>query len=64
LGFTQDEIQTRLSQLNEEQLHQLALKLDEMNVAGDGAEIVIALLLIGILVVLVIYLSGYRVVFK
>ena len=29
LGFAQDEIQTRLSQLNEEQIHQLASKLDE-----------------------------------
>jgi len=64
LGFTQDEIQTRLSQLNEEQIHQLALKLDEMKVGGDGAEVVIALLLIGILVVLIIYLSGHRVVIK
>ena len=64
LGFAQDEIQTRLSQLNEEQIHQLALKLDEMNVGGDGGEIVIALLLIAILVVLIIYLSGHRVVVK
>jgi len=64
LGFAQDEIQTRLSQLNEEQIHQLALKLDEMKVGGDGGEIVIALLLIAILVVLIIYLSGHRVVVK
>ena len=64
LGLTQEEIQTRLSQLNEKQIHQLALKLDEMNVGGDGAEIVIALLLIGILVVLIIYLSGHRVAIR
>lgn len=63
-GFTQDEIQTRLGQLNEEQIHQLASKLDEMKVGGDGGEVVIALLLIGILVVLIIYLSGHRVVIK
>ncbi len=63
-GFTQDEIQTRLNQLNEEQIHQIALKLDEMKVGGDGGEVVIALLLIGILVVLIIYLSGHRVIIK
>ena len=64
LGFAQDEIQARLSQLNEVQIHQLALKLDEMKVGADGGEIVIALLLIAILVVLIIYLSGHRVVVK
>jgi hypothetical protein len=64
LGFSQDEIQTRVSELNEKQIHQLTLKLDEMNVGGDGAEIVIIALLIGTLVVLIIYLSGHRVIIK
>lgn len=64
LGFTQAEIRTRLSQMNEEQIHQLALKLDEVNVGGDGGEVVIAILLIAILVVLIIYLTGHRVVIK
>lgn len=63
-GFTPDQIQTRLSQLNAEQIHQLALKLDEMKVGGDGGEVVIALLLIAILVVLIIYVSGHKVVIK
>jgi hypothetical protein len=63
-GFTQSEIQTRLSQLRDEQVHQLALKLDELNVGGDGAEAVIVVLLVAVLVVLVIYLMGYRVIFK
>ncbi len=64
LGFTQDQIQARLSQLNGVQIHQLALKLDEMKVGADGGEVVIILLLIAILVVLIIYLSGHRVVVK
>lgn len=63
-GFTQSEIQTRLSQLRDEQIHQLALKLDELNVGGDGAEAVIVVLLVAVLVVLIIYLMGYRVIFK
>ena len=63
-GFTQDEIQTRLNQLHDGQIHQLALKLDELNVGGDGAEAVIVVLLIAILVVLIIYLMGYKVVFR
>jgi TolA-binding protein len=63
-GFTQDEIQAKLNQLNDQQIHQMAQKLDELNVGGDGGEVVIAILLIAILVVLIIYLSGHRVVIK
>ena len=62
-GFSQEEIQTKLTQLSDEQIHQLALKLDELNVGGDGEVVVIALL-IGILVVLIIYLLGYRLILK
>ena len=64
LGFTPGEIRTRLSQLTGEQVHQLALRLDEMNVGGNGGEVVIIVLLIAILVVLIIYLSGHKVVIK
>jgi len=63
-GFTQDEIQARLNQLNDQQIHLMAQKLDELNVGGDVGEVVIAILLIAILVVLIIYLSGHRVIFK
>jgi len=64
LGFSQEEIQTKLTQLGDEQVHQLALKLDELNVGGDGAEAVIIILFVAILVVLIIYLLGYRVAVK
>jgi hypothetical protein len=64
LGFHEEGIQKRLSQLTDEQIHQLALNLDELKVGGDGAEVVIVAVLIAILVVLIIYLLGYRVVLK
>jgi hypothetical protein len=64
LGFSQEEIQTKLTQLGDEQVHQLALKLDELNVGGDGAEVVIIILFLAILVALIIYLLGYRVAVK
>jgi hypothetical protein len=63
-GFSQEEIQTRLNQLTDDQIHQVALKLDELKVAGNGAEAVIIVLLIAAVVLLVIYLMGYRVVLK
>jgi hypothetical protein len=56
LGFMQDEIQARLCQLSDEQIHQLALNLDEVKVGGDGLGVVIAVLVIAILVVLFVYL--------
>ncbi len=62
LGFTQDEISSRLSQLSDQQIHQLALQLDQLKVGGDGLGVVIALLVIAILVVLLIHLTGHRVI--
>ncbi|MBP1708616.1 MAG: hypothetical protein H6Q40_405 [Deltaproteobacteria bacterium] len=56
LGFTQEEIQGKLDQLSDEQIHQVALNLDELKVGGDGLGIVIGLLVIAILVVLLVYL--------
>jgi hypothetical protein len=62
LGLTPDEIQKRLSQLSDAQIHQFSLQLDGLKVGGDGFGIVIALLVIAILVVILIYLTGHRVV--
>jgi hypothetical protein len=56
LRFTQEEIQARLGQLSDQEIHQLALNLDEVNVGGDGLGVVIAVLVIAILVVLFVYL--------
>ena len=64
LGFTEEGIQGRINQLSNEQIHQVALKIDEMKVGGDGAEVVIIILLVAILVVAIIYLTGHRVVVK
>ncbi len=61
LGFAQDEIQNKLSSLSDQQMHSLALQIDEIKVGGDLG-IVIALLVITILVVLLIQLTGHRVV--
>jgi len=64
LGFTSEEIQGKLKDLNDQQLHQMAMKVDELKVAGDGVGIVLGLIIIALLVVVIIYLSGHRVVVK
>ncbi len=64
LGFSQEEIQTRINRLSDEQVHQLALKLDELKVAGDEAVAVLIVLVIAAIALLVIYLMGYRMILK
>ncbi|MDI6753530.1 MAG: PA2779 family protein [Thermodesulfobacteriota bacterium] len=64
LGFSEEGIQQRLNQLSDEQIHRLALKLDELKVGGNGAEVVIAVFVIAILVVILIYLLGHQIVVK
>jgi hypothetical protein len=64
LGFTYEEIQGRISQLSDQQLHSAAQQLDDLKVGGDGLGIIIALLVIAILVVLVLQLTGHRVIVK
>ena len=64
LGFTTDEVNSRLDRLSDQQVHQLALQLDDVKIGGDGLGVVIALLVIAILVVLLIQLTGHRVIIK
>ncbi len=63
LGFTEGEIQKRLNQLSDEQMHNLTLNVDQLKVGGQ-LEFVIVILVIAILVVLLIQLTGHRVVVK
>lgn len=61
-GLTPEEINTRLAKLSDDQLHQLATKVDALIPAGDGLGIVIALLVIAILAVILIYLLNHRII--
>ena len=64
-GYSAEEIQSKLSQLSDEQVHQLALNLDDLNVAGDSAlGIIIALLIIAILVIVILQLMGHQILIK
>ena len=65
LGLSPDEIQARLNQFSDPQIHQLALQLDDLKVAGEGVlGIIILLLVIAILVVLLIQLTGHKIIIK
>ena len=63
LGVTQDEIQKKLTQLNDQQIHQIALQLDDLRIGqGDAFALIIALLVITILVIVILKLTGHRVI--
>ena len=65
LGLSPDEIQARLDQVRDPQLHQIALKLDELKVAADdGLGIIIFLLVVAILVIIILQVTGHKVVVK
>jgi len=62
-GLSHDEITERLSQLSDEQIHQLALQLDDLRVGQDsGLGIIIAVLVIIILVIVILQLTGRKVI--
>lgn len=65
LGISPEEIQARLDQVSNPQLHQLALKLDELKIGADaGLGIIIFLLMVAIVVVIIIQVTGHKVVVK
>lgn len=61
-GLTQDEIQARLGNLSDQQIHKLALQIDDIKVGGDALGVIIALLVIAVLVVVLLQLTGQRVI--
>ena len=61
LGFSANEISTRLSELADAQIHYFATRLDDLKVGGDGLGFVIAILVIAVLVILILQLTGHKV---
>jgi len=64
LGFTREEILLKLASVSDPQIHHLALHLDEMKVVGDGGEVVIIVFLAALLIVLIIYATGHKIILK
>ncbi len=65
IGLTPDEIQKKVSQLTDQQIHQLAQQLDELRVAGDSGWVAFGIVIgLAAIAVLVIYLSGHEIVIR
>ena len=62
-GFGPQEIAARLGQLSDAQIHQTVVQLDSVQPGGDsGLGVIIGLLVIAILVVVLLQLTGHRIV--
>ena len=62
-GFTKSEIDSRLTQLSDAQVHQTVQQIESIQPGGDsGLGVIIALLVIAILVVILLQLTGHRIV--
>ncbi|MGB3942113.1 MAG: PA2779 family protein [Candidatus Manganitrophaceae bacterium] len=62
LGLTHEEIAARLSQLSDQEIHQVSTQIDSLYAGGDGLGVVIGLLVIAILVVILLQLTGHKVI--
>jgi len=63
-GLTREEIEARLHQLDDEQIHQIASQIHTLEPGGNGAEVLLILLLLGIAVFVILELTGVIDVFK
>ncbi len=64
-GMTKAEVQSRLDGMTDAQIHQLATNLDEVRVAGDDAlGVIVVLLIIAVLVIVILQITGHKVIVK
>ncbi len=63
-GLSSEEIKTRLNSLSDEQIHQFAGNLDSLQAGADGVDALIFILLVAIVVVLILQLTGHKVIVK
>ncbi len=62
LGFSSEEVSARLSQLSPKQIHNIATKIDSLRPGGDALGVVISLLVIAILVIIILQMTGHKVI--
>ena len=64
LGLTAEEVSSRLNQLSQEQLHQIATHIDGIDYGGDALGGILSLLVIIILIIVIIKIMGKQVIIK
>ncbi|HZR47826.1 MAG TPA: PA2779 family protein [Candidatus Manganitrophaceae bacterium] len=62
LGLNQQEVSSRLAQLSDQEIHDVASKIDTLHAGGDVLGTIVVLLVIAILVVVLLQLTGHKVI--
>jgi hypothetical protein len=62
LGYSTDEVMARLSEMSDSQIHKFAQKLDDLRVGKDLGEALIFVLVVVILVLVILQLTGHKIV--
>ena len=63
-GLTAEEVSSRLNQLSQDQLHQIATHIDEIDYGGDALGGILSVLVIIILIIVIIKIMGKQVIIK
>jgi hypothetical protein len=63
-GFSSEEAMTRINRLTDKEIHQLAGNLDSLQAGADGVDALIFLVLVAIIVVVVLELTGHKVIVR
>jgi hypothetical protein len=64
LGLSVDEVKSRLDKLSDQELHSFATTIDNLYPGGDAVSAVIGLLIIAILVMILLHMTGRKIVIK
>lgn len=63
-GLTKEEIEKKLSELNDEQIHMLAKASDKVLAGGDGVGLAIGILIVAILLVILLKLLNKEIIIR
>jgi hypothetical protein len=64
LGLSSEEIDSRLSKLTDEEIHQFAAQVESLYPGGNGLGIVIAVLVIILLVIVILKISDKKIIIQ
>ena len=62
LGYTEEEINSRLDQLSDDEIHQFATQLDSLTSGGGAIGFIIGILVIILLIFLILHLTDKKII--
>lgn len=62
LGLSAEEIQARLPQMTDEQIHAVASRLEGLQAGGDGLGIVLGVLLVVLIIIVILKITDTRII--